>query len=24
VQISPEHAHFFDARTGETLRKASS
>jgi multiple sugar transport system ATP-binding protein len=24
VQISPEHAHFFDAQTGETLRKKSS
>jgi multiple sugar transport system ATP-binding protein len=24
VQISPEHAHFFDAQSGETLRKQSS
>jgi len=24
VQISPEHAHFFDAQSGETLRKKSS
>jgi ABC-type sugar transport system ATPase subunit len=24
VQISPEHAHFFDATTGETLRKKAS
>jgi ABC-type sugar transport system ATPase subunit len=24
VQISPEHAHFFDAQSGESLRKASS
>jgi multiple sugar transport system ATP-binding protein len=24
VQISPEHAHFFDAQSGETLRRSSS